>query len=324
MEAAPSWLMRVVFVGTGEIGVPSLKALATSGRHEVKAVFSQPDRPAGRDLKLRPPPVKAAAQELGVPVFQPEKIRSPVVLSDLASLEPEVIVVAAYGQILPKAILSLPRFGCLNIHASLLPRHRGASPIQASILEGDSETGITIMQMDEGLDTGDILFKVATPIGPGETAGDLHDRLAQLAPNALLECLDLLETGAVAREKQSDALATYAPKLTHKDGEIAWNESAEQIERRVRAIAPWPGAYTHLLLGGAPVVLKVHRAEIWDGFGGPPASVAVADDRGIRVAAGSGGISLTEIQVAGGKRLTAADFLCGHPIASGVRLGRTD
>ena len=316
--------MRVVFVGTGEIGVPSLKALATSGRHEVKAVFSQPDRPAGRDLKLRPPPVKAAAQELGVPVFQPEKIRSPVVLSDLACLEPEVIVVAAYGQILPKAILSLPRFGCLNIHASLLPRHRGASPIQASILEGDSETGITIMQMDEGLDTGDILFKVATPIGPGETAGDLHDRLAQLAPNALLECLDLLETGAVAREKQSDALATYAPKLTHKDGEIAWNESAEQIERRVRAMAPWPGAYTHLLLGGAPVVLKVHRAEIWDGFGGPPASVAVADDRGIRVAAGSGGISLTEIQVAGGKRLTAADFLRGHPIASGVRLGKTD
>ena len=316
--------MRVVFLGTGEIGVPSLKALATSGRHEVKAVFSQPDRPAGRDLKLRPPPVKAAAQELGVPVFQPEKIRSPVVLSDLASLEPEVIVVAAYGQILPKAILSLPRFGCLNIHASLLPRHRGASPIQASILEGDSETGITIMQMDEGLDTGDILFKVATPIGPGETAGDLHDRLAQLAPNALLECLDLLETGAVAREKQSDALATYAPKLTHKDGEIAWNESAEQIERRVRAMAPWPGAYTHLLLGGAPVVLKVHRAEIWDGFGGPPASVAVADDRGIRVAAGSGGISLTEIQVAGGKRLTAADFLRGHPIASGVRLGKTD
>ena len=316
--------MRVVFLGTGEIGVPSLKALATSGRHEVKAVFSQPDRPAGRDLKLRPPPVKAAAQELGLPVFQPEKIRSPVVLSDLASLEPEVIVVAAYGQILPKAILSLPRFGCLNIHASLLPRHRGASPIQASILEGDSETGITIMQMDEGLDTGDILFKVATPIGPGETAGDLHDRLAQLAPNALLECLDLLETGAVAREKQSDALATYAPKLTHKDGEIAWNESAEQIERRVRAMAPWPGAYTHLLLGGAPVVLKVHRAEIWDGFGGPPASVAVADDRGIRVAAGSGGISLTEIQVAGGKRLTAADFLRGHPIASGVRLGKTD
>ncbi|MGA7904837.1 MAG: methionyl-tRNA formyltransferase, partial [Terrimicrobiaceae bacterium] len=209
--------MRVVFLGTGEIGVPSLKALATSGRHEVKAVFTQPDRPAGRDLKLRPPPVKAAAQELGLPVFQPEKIRSAVVLSELARLEPDVIVVAAYGQILPKAILSLPRFGCLNIHASLLPRHRGASPVQASILEGDSETGITIMQMDEGLDTGDILFKVATPIGADETARDLHDRLAQLAPNALLECLDLFERGAVAREKQNDSLATYAPKLTHQD-----------------------------------------------------------------------------------------------------------
>ena len=316
--------MRVVFLGTGEIGVPSLKALATSGRHEVKAVFTQPDRPAGRDLKLRPPPVKAAAQGLGLRVFQPEKIRSAVVLSELARLEPDVIVVAAYGQILPKAILSLPRLGCLNIHASLLPRHRGASPVQASILEGDSETGITIMQMDEGLDTGDILFKVATPIGADETARDLHDRLAQLAPNALLECLDLFERGAVAREKQNDSLATYAPKLTHQDGEIAWDEPAEEIERRVRAMAPWPGAYTYLPMGGARVVLKVHRTQIWDGFDGPPGTVATADDRGIRVAAGTGGISLTEIQVAGGKRLTAADFLRGHPIASGVRLGRTD
>ena len=155
--------MRVVFLGTGDIGVPSLKALATTGFHEVQAVFTQPDRPAGRDLKLRPPPVKGAARELDLPVFQPEKIRAPDALAELVTLKPDVIVVAAYGQILPKAILSLPRFGCINIHASLLPRHRGASPIQAAILEGDSETGVTIMQMDEGLDTGDILFKVATP-----------------------------------------------------------------------------------------------------------------------------------------------------------------
>lgn len=316
--------MRVVFLGTGDIGVPSLKALATGGRHEVQAVFTQPDRPAGRGLKLQAPPVKVAAQELGLPIYQPEKIRSPVALTDLTRLEPDLIVVAAFGQILPKAILSLPRFGCVNIHASLLPRHRGASPIQASILEGDRETGITIMQMDEGLDMGDILLKVATPIGPGETAGELHNRLAALAPNPLLKCLDLLESGAVAREKQNDSLATHAPRLTHKDGEIVWDASAEEIERRVRAMAPWPGAYTYLPLGAAPVVLKVHRAEVWEGSGGPPGTVEAADDRGIRVAAGTGGVSLTEIQVAGGKRLTAADFLRGHPIASGVRLGRTD
>jgi methionyl-tRNA formyltransferase len=316
--------MRVVFLGTGEIGVPSLKALATSGRHEVKAVFTQPDRPAGRDLKLRPPPVKVVAQELGLPVFQPERIRSPVALSDLARLDPAVIVVAAYGQILPKAILSLPRFGCLNIHASLLPRHRGASPVEAAILAGDGETGITIMQMDEGLDTGDILLKVATPIGPEDTAGSVHDRLAELAPNVLLECLNLLERGTARREKQNDAAATYAPKLTREDGEIIWSAPAEKIERQVRAMGPWPGAYTYLPLSGAPVVLKVHRAAIWDGCGEPAGTVVAADECGIRVAAGTGGISLMEIQVAGGKRLTAAEFLRGRPIPSGVRLGRTD
>jgi methionyl-tRNA formyltransferase len=316
--------MRVVFLGTGDIGVPSFKALATSGVHEVQAVFTQPDRPAGRDFKLRPSPVKVAAQELGLPVFQPEKIRSPDALSELVRLDPSVIVVAAYGQILPKAILSLPPFGCINIHASLLPRHRGASPVHAAILEGESETGISIMQMDEGLDTGDILFRLATPIEPGETAGNLRDRLAELAPNALLTCLDLMERGATTREKQNDALASYAPKLTRKDGEIAWNASAEEIERRVRAMAPWPGAYTYLTLHDRPVVLKVHRAEIWAGSGEPAGTVAAADDSGIRVAAGKGGIALKEIQIAGGKRLTAAEFLRGHLIPSGVRLGRAE
>jgi methionyl-tRNA formyltransferase len=316
--------MRVVFLGSGAIGVPTLKALATSGVHEVQAVFTQPDRPAGRDLKLRRSPVKVAAQELRLPVFQPEKIRAPEALSELARLEPEVIIVVAYGQILPKAILQLPRFGCINIHASLLPRHRGASPVQAAILEGDIETGITIMQMDEGLDTGEILFRVATPIEPGETAGALHERLAQLAPNALLECLDLLDRGAARREKQDEALATYAPKLTRKDGEIAWNATAGEIERRVRAMAPWPGAHTYLMLRGIPVILKVHRAEIWDGSGGLAGVVAEADDGGIRVAAGKGGIVLKEIQIAGGKRLTAAEFLRGYPVAPGLRFGRTE
>jgi methionyl-tRNA formyltransferase len=313
--------MRVVFIGTGDIGVPSLKALATTGFHEVQAVFTQPDRPAGRNLKLRPPPVKVAARELDLPVFQPEKIRMPDALGKLVTLKPDVIVVAAYGQILPKAILSLPRFGCINIHASLLPRHRGASPIQAAILEADSESGVTIMEVDEGLDTGDILFKVATPIEPGDTAGSLHDRLAQLAPDALLACLDLLGRGAVSREKQDGALATYAPKLRRKDGEIAWNKPAEEIERRIRAMTPWPGAYSFVTLGDTQTILKIHRAKIWKASSEPAGTVVSADDGGILVAAGKGGIVLKDIQIAGGKRLTAAEFLRGHPITLGTQLG---
>ena len=314
--------MRVVFLGTGDIGVASLKALATTGFHEVQAVFTQPDRPAGRDLKLRPPPVKVAARELDLPVFQPEKIRAPEALAELVTLKPDVIVVAAYGQILPKAVLSLSPFGCINIHASLLPRYRGASPIHAAILGGDSQTGVTIMQVDEGLDTGDILFKVATPIGPDDTAGSLHDRLAQLAPNALLACLDLLGRGAVSREKQDSALATYAPKLTRKDGEIAWNKPAEEIERRIRAMTPWPGAYTFVTLGDTRALLKIHRAKIWEGSGEPAGTVVSADDGGILVAAAKGGIALKDIQIAGGKRLPAAEFLRGHPIALGAQLGK--
>ncbi|HEY5705852.1 MAG TPA: methionyl-tRNA formyltransferase [Terrimicrobiaceae bacterium] len=313
--------MRVVFLGTGEIGVPTLKALAATAFHEIQAVFTQPDRPAGRDLKMRPSPVKVAAQELGLPVFQPEKIRTPEALAELRALAPDVIVVAAYGQILPKAVLSLPSFGCINIHASLLPRHRGASPIQAAILEGDTESGITIMQMDEGLDTGDMLFQVAIPIGSDETAGTLHDRLAELAPGALLACLDLIGRGEAQRQGQDDALATYAPKLARSDGEIAWNESAEQIERRIRAMTPWPGAYTFVTLGDARKILKIHRAKICEASGEPAGTVVAADDGGILVAAGRDGIVLQDIQIAGGKRLAAAEFLRGHPIALGAQLG---
>ncbi|HEY5811979.1 MAG TPA: methionyl-tRNA formyltransferase [Terrimicrobiaceae bacterium] len=316
--------MRVVFLGSGAIGIPSLKALAADGRHTVLAVFTQPDRPVGRNLELRPPPVKLTAGELDLRVYQPEKIRAPVALTELAALDPEIIVVAAYGQILPKAILSLPRFGCVNIHASLLPRHRGAAPIQAAILEGDLESGVTIMQMDEGLDTGDILRKVAVPISPHETAGSLHDRLAQLAPSALLECLDRLERGVATREKQDSTQATYAPKLRREDGAIDWNKSALQIERQIRAMTPWPGAYTWMPLRETPVVLKVHRAELtntrsWAGGSEPGTVVAVGDD-GIIVAAGEDGIVLQEIQIQGRKRLKVPDFLRGHPVPLGVRL----
>jgi methionyl-tRNA formyltransferase len=314
--------MRVVFLGTGDIGVPSLKALARSG-HEVRAVFTRPDRPAGRHLKLRPPPIKAAGLELGLPIFQPEKIRADKAVRELVSLEPEVIVVAAYGQILTKAILSLPRFGCINIHASLLPRHRGASPIHSTILAGDKESGVTIMQMDEGLDTGDILFQVAIAIEPAATAGSLHARLAHLAPDVLLECLNRLGLGTLQRQKQDDALATYAPKLTTKDGEVAWNKPAEEIDRQIRAMTPWPGAYTHLLLKNVSTLLKIHEAEIADSQGEPAGTVLATSER-ILVAAGSGGIALKEIQLAGGNRLSAAEFSRGHPIAPGTRLGKSE
>lgn len=312
--------MRIVFLGTGAIGVPSLKALAASGAHEIQAVFTQPDRPAGREMKLRPPPVKVAARALDLPVFQPAKIRASDARADLAALAPEVIVVAAYGQILPKAVLSLPRLGCINIHASLLPRHRGAAPIQAAIVEGDNETGITIMQMDEGLDTGDILLKVATPIEPGETAGSLHDRLALLAPAALLECLDRIACGTASRERQDAELATYAPKLSREDGKIDWKRSAVEIERRIRAMTPWPGAYTSILLRNAKVTLKIHRAELCEVDGGQAGTVVAAEDDGIVVAAGEGGIVLKEVQIAGGKRLKVPDFLRGHPIPTGTQL----
>jgi methionyl-tRNA formyltransferase len=314
--------MRVVFLGSGAIGVPSLKALAASDLHEVQAVVTQPDRPAGRELKLRPPPVKIAAQELGLPIFQPAKIRAPEALVHLATLKPEVIVVAAYGQILPKAVLSLPRLGCINIHASLLPRHRGAAPVQAAILEGDRETGITIMQMDEGLDTGDTLLKVTTDIAPDETAGGLHDRLALLAPAALLNCLDRLERGTASPERQDPALATYAPKLHHSDGEIDWNKSASEIERRIRAMTPWPGAYTSIPLRNANVILKIHRARICEGVDGSAGTILGAGDDGILVATGKDRVILNEVQIAGGKRLQAGDFLRGHPVAPGTKLGK--
>ena len=316
--------MRLVFLGSGAIGVPSLNALAASGTHEVQAVFTQPDRPAGREMKLRAPPIKVAARDLGLPVHQPAKIRAPEALAIFAELQPDIIVVAAYGQLLRKSLLSLPRLGCINIHASLLPRHRGAAPVQAAILAGDSETGITIMQVDEGLDTGDILIQVTTAIGSEETAGSLHDRLALLAPAAVLETLDLLDRGVARPRQQDPALATYAPKIRHQDGEIDWIKPAVEIERRIRAMTPWPGAYTSILLRNASAPLKIHRARAGEEIAGSPGTVLAASGDGILVATEKGGILLQEVQLPGGKRLAAGDFLRGHPITPGLRLGPTE
>ena len=316
--------MRVVFLGTGAIGVPSLKALAASAAHEVQAVFTQPDRPAGREMKLRAPPIKVAASALNLPVHQPAKIRAPEALAILADLQPDIIVVAAYGQLLRKSLLSLPRLGCVNIHASLLPRHRGAAPVQAAILAGDRETGVTIMQVDEGLDTGDILVQVSIEMGPEETAGSLHDRLALLAPAALLQTLDLLHRGIAHPRQQESALATYASKIRHQDGEIDWTKPAVEIERHIRAMTPWPGAFTSILLRNASTPLKVHRARVREEMGGSAGTVLAVSAEGILVGTEKGGILLEEVQLPGGKRLPAGDFLRGHLVTLGSRLGRTE
>jgi methionyl-tRNA formyltransferase len=304
--------MRIVFCGTGDIGLPSLKALADSPRHEVLGVITQPDRPAGRDMHPRPPAVKTEALARGIPVAQPERIRKDY--SALAAWSPDLMVVAAYGQILPREVLTLPRFGCLNLHASLLPRHRGASPIQASILAGDAGTGMASMYMDEGLDTGDILLMRKISIFPNETAGELHDRLADLGPEVLLDSLDLLEKGTAPRTPQASTLATYAPKLGKRDGRLDWREPAGLLARRVRAMSPWPGA-SGRLAGG---ILKIHSAQE-SGEAGDPGTILSAGPGGIVVAAGQGSIVLREVQLEGRKRLAADDFLRGFPLDAGTK-----
>ncbi len=307
--------MRTIFCGTGPIGLPALAALAESDQHKPCAVFTQPDNPAGRGLHPRPSAIKQFALEKNLPLFQPEKIRSPEALETLRQLAPDLMVVAAYGQLLPPAVLGLPRLGCINLHASLLPRHRGASPINAAILAGDQETGITVMHMDAGLDTGDILLADSLPISPEDTAGTLHEKLAALAAPSLLRALELLETGQSPRTPQDPALATHAPKLKKTDGLLDWNEPAEALARRVRALSPWPGAFTHL--GGQS--LKIHKACAVAGQG-EPGTVLSATNEGIAIAAKSGCLLLIELQLEGRKRLPASEFLRGHPLPPGQKL----
>jgi methionyl-tRNA formyltransferase len=263
-------------------------------------------------MRPRPPAVKTEALARGIPVAQPERIRKD--FSALAAWSPDLMVVAAYGQILPGAVLTLPPLGCLNLHASLLPRHRGASPIQASILAGDTETGMTAMLMDEGLDTGDILLMRTTPVLPDETAGELHDRLAGLAPGVLMDSLELLEKGAPPRMPQDSALATYAPKLGKQDGRLNWREPAGLLARKVRAMSPWPGASARLPGG----ILKIHLAQE-TGTSGYPGTILSAGPDGIVVAAGQGSLVLREVQLEGRKRLAAGDFLRGFSLVVGTK-----
>jgi methionyl-tRNA formyltransferase len=304
--------MRIVFIGTGDISVPTLQALLKS-EHEVAGVVTQPDKPVGRSQLIKPPPIKKALSETNIPVLQPTGIKNRQAIEEIRALRPDVIVVMAYGQILPRDVLKIPEIACLNLHASLLPRWRGAAPIQAAIAAGDPETGITVMYMDEGLDTGDILLKRTIDILPADTGGALHDRLAGVAPETLLRSLDLLAKGKAPRTPQDNAVATYAPKLKREDGKIDWSDPADAIERKIRAFDPWPGAFMTVSTNGARN-LKIFSATVID-LREKPGKI-LRSEAELVVAAGEGALSLGEVQLEGKRRMTAAEFLRGHPTLS--------
>ncbi|MBC8245868.1 MAG: methionyl-tRNA formyltransferase [Verrucomicrobia bacterium] len=302
-------------MGTADFACPSLAALDDAPGIEVIAVFTQPDRPKGRQLIPQPPPVKREAASRRLPVHQPERLRDNRRL--LEPLAPGLIVVAAYGQILPQPILDLPPHGCLNVHGSLLPAYRGAAPIQRALLDGQAETGVTIMQMDAGLDTGAMLSKTATPIGPSDNAQTLHDRLAKLGAALLLETIPRHVAGDITPEPQNDALATHAAKVTRDMGRIDWSQPATRLCNQARAFTPWPGLFTRLD-GKRLKLLEVEPAK---GAGLGPGCVGQADADGIVVGCGDGALRITRLQKEGAKRLSAADFLAGNPLPPGTQLG---
>ncbi len=308
-----------MFAGSGEIGVETYRALADS-RHELVGAITQPDKPAGRRMEPRPSPVKLASAGLFHPLFQPDSINAPSVLDQVRYLAPDVLVVFAYGQILKRELLGIPRFGCLNLHASLLPRHRGASCIQAAIRSGDRETGMTVMWMAEGLDTGDIVRQVRVGIGRRETAGSLHDKLAAEAPGLLLRTLDEIEAGKSPRTAQNDALATYAPRLKKSDGWIDWSRPQMEIDRHIRAMNPWPAAFSRVEDVRPERSVKVFGTIVSRRARGCPGEVLRVDRHGVLVAAGEGGLLLRDLQWEGRNRLDAADFANGSPLKPGMRL----
>jgi methionyl-tRNA formyltransferase len=298
--------MRIVFIGSGDVGLPTLQALLKSEYLVVGAV-TQPDKPVGRAQLIEPPPIKKALASAKMPILQPPRIKERQAIEEIRALMPDVIVVAAYGQILPRDVLEIPKIACLNLHASLLPRWRGAAPIQAAIVAGDPETGITVMYMNEGLDTGDIMLQHKTNILPTETGGSLHDRLAKIAPETLFAALRLLATGNAPRIPQDNTLATYAPKLKREHAKIDWSESADVIERKIRAFNPWPGAF--MTIDGKN--LKIFSASIAD-FSDEPGKI-LRRDKELVVAAGTNAVSLGEVQLEGKRRMSVAEFLRGHP-----------
>lgn len=304
--------MKAIFFGTPQLAVPCLDALVELA--DVVLVVCQPDRPAGRGLKAQPPPVKARALELGLRVMQPTKMKSPELAAELRALEADVALVIAYGRILPRAVLDAPRRGCVNVHASLLPKLRGAGPIQWAIANGERETGVCLMQMDEGLDTGPVLACERTAIDPDETSVELGARLAQLGAKLVRERLADYVGGKIEPVPQDHERATLAPLLKKEDGAIDWAQGARQVHDRVRAMVPWPGAYA--VLESSSVRVKVHRARVTSEHNvlGEPGAILRADADGIVVACGAGAVALLELQLEGKKRLGAGQFLSGHPL----------
>ena len=308
--------MKIIFAGTPHFAAAALEALLAQ-QFTVVAVLTQPDRPAGRGMQLAPSPVKQLALAHGLPVLQPASLKYAEVQQALAGYAADVMVVAAYGLILPSAVLQLPRHGCLNIHASLLPRWRGAAPIQRAILAGDEETGITIMQMDVGLDTGAMLLKKSCPITAQDNAQTLHDKLAQLGAAAIVEALRLLQQGCVTGMPQDDTQTTYAAKLSKAEARLDWTQSATQLARAVRAYHPFPIACTTL----NATSIKIWQASVRDGLNGEPGTVLAVDKSGIIVACGQGALCLEVLQRANGKMLPAAQFVQGFAVHPGDRFG---
>jgi methionyl-tRNA formyltransferase len=312
--------MRVIFIGTGEIGLSVLESLAASKEHQVLAVVTQPDKPVGRQQRVAASPIKEAAFRLHLQIYQPEKIRALASVAQMKYLRPDVLVVIAYGQILSREVLELARQGCLNIHASLLPKYRGASPIHAAIQAGEKQSGVTIMWMDEGLDTGDILLQEKLNLRRHETTESLQKRLAKIAPGALLKALDLIGRGDAPREPQDKAKATLTKKLRKEDGLIDWTKPQRQIDAHIRAMTPWPSAYSWVGQGDERKMLKIFTTIISRRAQGKPGEILRVDRHGILVAAGTGGLLLREVQLEGKKRMHAAEFARGFSLPPGLVL----
>jgi methionyl-tRNA formyltransferase len=309
-------------MGTAELACASLRALASSENLIVVAVVTQPDKPKGRDLKLQFPAVKQLALDLKLPVLQPTKARDENFVGTLRDLKPDLIVVVAYGQILSQTILDLPRFGCLNVHTSLLPKYRGAAPIQWAILDGESETGVTIMKMDAGLDTGDILTQTKTPIESTDNSQTLHDRLAILGAELLLKTIPDFVAGKIVPQKQSNETSSYARKISREDGKLDWSKPAQQLWNQIRAFTPWPGAFTFFSTTDATKrLLKIWQAEIFETTAKEPGKILEANKSGIVVGCGENALRILNLQREGGRRLTAQEFLAGNSLEIGGKLG---
>ena len=308
--------MNVIFMGTPDFSTGTLEALIASKEHQVAAVVTQPDKPKGRGKAMQLTPVKEVAVRENIPVYQPKRVRDPEFIETLRKIPADVMVVVAFGQIIPKEILEMKKYGCINVHASLLPKYRGAAPIQWAVIDGETESGVTTMQMDAGLDTGDMLLKTVVPLEKEETGGSLFDKLSAAGATLLLQTLEGLERGEIVPQEQGETTTAYAKMLTKDMGEIRWEEDAEVIERLVRGLNPWPSAYTHV----HGKTLKVWRAEVCKGEDKKPGTVLKTSDGQLIIQTGKDALKITELQLEGKKRMDTAAFLRGYSIEEGIDL----